>query len=49
MKFFSLLLLALSTANLPAADWNQFRGSAGDGQSTVKGIPTTWSKWNSCT
>ncbi|MDP7276012.1 MAG: PQQ-binding-like beta-propeller repeat protein [Planctomycetaceae bacterium] len=44
MKFFSLLLLALSTANLPAADWNQFRGSAGDGQSTVKGIPTTWSE-----
>ena len=44
MPFRSLLLLALTSTSLFAANWNQFRGPQGDGHSTAAGIPTTWSE-----
>jgi outer membrane protein assembly factor BamB len=39
----SLLALLVVSALAPAADWPQFRGSAGQGVSTENGLPTTWS------
>lgn len=35
----SVLLLV---SGLPAEEWNQFRGPAGDGHSSVQGLPTHW-------
>ena len=45
MKFaFAVGALAASTFFLSAADnWPQFRGPTGDGQSSAKGLPLTWS------
>ena len=45
MKFvFAVGVLTASTLFLSAADnWPQFRGPTGDGQSSAKGLPLTWS------
>ncbi|MFM9965010.1 MAG: PQQ-binding-like beta-propeller repeat protein [Planctomycetaceae bacterium] len=40
----SLFVLALSISSLPAADWPQWRGPAGQGHSTAKNLPLTWSE-----
>jgi outer membrane protein assembly factor BamB len=40
----TLLLGALATLSLPAADWPRFRGPNGGGIATDKGIPTHWSE-----
>ncbi len=43
MKFFLLhALLVTSLAN--AADWPEWRGDGGQGQSSAKGLPATWSE-----
>ena len=42
--FFAVSLMAcISTANLTAADWPQFRGPGGQGISDEKNLPVTWS------
>lgn len=40
------LLVCLLSASVPAADWPAFRGANGDGVSSEKGIPVTWSEGN---
>jgi len=46
MKFASPLLALACTASfaLAADNWPQFRGPAGDGHSTAKGLPLKWSE-----
>ena len=39
-----LLLLLVSTSLVSAADWPQWRGPDGQGHSTAKGLPLTWSE-----
>jgi outer membrane protein assembly factor BamB len=44
MKHLLLTLLCLASAGSAIADnWPEFRGSTGDGHSTAKDLPTTWS------
>jgi hypothetical protein len=43
LSLFVVLVLNFSTANMPAADWTQFRGKEGLGISDEKGLPTNWS------
>ena len=46
MKLASLLTAFICTATFAAAadNWPQFRGPTGDGQSTAKDLPVTWSE-----
>lgn len=37
-------LVCLTSVSLRAADWNRFRGPAGDGHSSAKNLPTEWSR-----
>jgi outer membrane protein assembly factor BamB len=39
----TMLVVGFWAASAYAADWNQFRGSDGQGISSDKGLPTTWS------
>lgn len=43
-KVLSLLVFILSASSVSAADWPQWRGPAGQGHSTAKGLPLTWSE-----
>lgn len=38
-----VVLALIGTIAVPAAEWSQFRGPAGQGVSSTKGLPTTWS------
>lgn len=40
----SLLVVIVSVSSVSAADWPQWRGPAGQGHSTAKGLPLTWSE-----
>lgn len=45
MKLFvAVALLIMSVSSVSAADWPQWRGPAGQGHSTAKGLPLTWSE-----
>ncbi len=40
----ALLMLLPAAASTMAADWPQFRGPGGQGHSTAKNVPLTWSE-----
>ena len=44
MRFISLLLLLATLHRVSGEEWPRFRGPAGNGQSTGKGLPITWSE-----
>jgi outer membrane protein assembly factor BamB len=44
MRFLATLTLSFLAAQVPAADWTQFRGPGGSGVSEEKDLPTHWSK-----
>ena len=40
----SMLIVIVSVSFVPAAEWPQWRGPAGQGHSTAKDLPLTWSE-----
>src|SRR3954463_15998677 len=46
MKRFLAFVLSLAAPSLHAENWPQFRGPRGDGHSSARNLPLTWSETN---